>query len=126
MVVETGYAAGDGVLLGAGDHWVLVTDPGDDDVPDEIWDVISGARASDTPITEQVLAIVEKAFGGAPPAWRSSTSPTADQRPSRGAADTSACPAPIGSSRSRVARTRTRCRDCAASPGASWPLRARR
>ena len=67
MVVETRYAAGDGVLLGAGDHWVLVTDPGDDDVLDEIWDVISGARASDAPITEQVLAIVEKAFGGEPP-----------------------------------------------------------
>lgn len=67
MVVETRYAAGDGVLLGAGDHWVLVTDPEDDDVLDEIWDVISGARASDAPITEQVLAIVEKAFGGEPP-----------------------------------------------------------
>ena len=37
MVVETRYAAGDGVLLGAGEHWVLVTDPGDDDVLDEIW-----------------------------------------------------------------------------------------
>ena len=42
VVVETKYAAGDGVLLGAGDHWVLVTDPGGDDVVDEIWDVISG------------------------------------------------------------------------------------
>ena len=67
VVVETRYAAGDGVLLGAGDHWVLMTDPGDDDVLDEIWAVISGARASDAPITEQVLAIVEKAFGGDPP-----------------------------------------------------------
>src|SRR5687768_5010393 len=67
MVVETRYATGDGVLLGAGEHWVLVTDPGDDDVLDEIWAVISGARASDVPVTEQVLAIVEKAFGGEPP-----------------------------------------------------------
>lgn len=66
MVVETRYAAGDGVLLGAGDHWVLVTDPQDDDVLDEIWDVISGARASEASVTEQVLAIVERAFGGAP------------------------------------------------------------
>ena len=41
MVVETRYAAGDGVLLGAGDHWVLVTDPRDDDVLDEIWAVVS-------------------------------------------------------------------------------------
>ena len=67
MVVETRYATGDGVLLGAGEHWVLVSDPGDDDVLDEIWAVISGARASDVPVTEQVLAIVEKAFGGEPP-----------------------------------------------------------
>lgn len=67
MVVETRYTVGDGVLVGAGDHWVLLTDPGDDDVLDEIWAVVSGARASDAPITEQVLAIVEKAFGGEPP-----------------------------------------------------------
>ncbi|WP_036490067.1 FHA domain-containing protein [Nocardioides allogilvus] len=67
MVVETRYAAGDGVLLGAGDHWVLMTDPGDDDVLDEIWDVVSGARASDSSVTEQVLAIVDKAFAGEPP-----------------------------------------------------------
>ena len=67
MVVETRYATGDGVLLGAGEHWVLVSDPGDDDVLDEIWAVISGARASDVSVTEQVLAIVEKAFGGEPP-----------------------------------------------------------
>ncbi len=64
MVVETRYAAGDGVLLGAGDHWVLMTDPGDDDVLDDLWAVLSGARGSDAPVTEQVLAIVEKAFAG--------------------------------------------------------------
>ena len=68
MVVETTYAAGDGVLLGAGGHWILVTDPGDDDVLDELWAVISGSRVSDASTTEQVLAIVEKAFGGDPPA----------------------------------------------------------
>lgn len=67
MVVETRYAAGDGVLLGAGEHWVLMTDPADDDVLDEIWAVISGARGGDAPVTEQVLAIVEKVFGGEPP-----------------------------------------------------------
>lgn len=68
MVVETTYAAGDGVLLGAGEHWVLVTDPGDEDVLDEIWAVISTTHASDVPVSERVLAIVEKAFGGEPPA----------------------------------------------------------
>ena len=67
MVVEIRYAAGGGVLLGAGEHWVLMTDPEDDDVLDDIWAVVSGARAGDAPVTEQVLAIVEKAFGGEPP-----------------------------------------------------------
>ena len=46
MVVETRYATGDGVLLGAGEHWVLVTDPEDDDVLDEIWAVV---RPDNTP-----------------------------------------------------------------------------
>ena len=68
MAVETRYSAGDGVLLGAGDHWVLVTDPEDDEVLDELWSVISGSRGGDASTTEQVLAIVEKAFGGDPPA----------------------------------------------------------
>lgn len=67
MVVETRYAAGPGVLLGAGEHWVLMTDPADDDVLDEIWTLISGVRPSDASITEKVLAIVERAFGGEPP-----------------------------------------------------------
>ena len=67
VVVETRYAAGDGVLLGAGEHWVLMTDPEDDDVLDEIWAVLLGARSSDGPVTEQVLAIVEKTFRGEPP-----------------------------------------------------------
>lgn len=67
MVVETTYASGDGVLLGAGDHWVLITDPGDDEVLDRLWDVVCGARGSDVSFAEQVLAIVEKAFGGDPP-----------------------------------------------------------
>ncbi len=68
MVVETRYAAGDGVLLGAGDHWVLVTDPHDDDVLDEIWVVVSRSRAATGSVTEEVLALLEKAFEGDPPA----------------------------------------------------------
>ncbi|MCW2833010.1 MAG: hypothetical protein JWN68_963 [Nocardioides sp.] len=68
MVVETSYVPGDGVLLGAGGHWVLVTDPGDDDVLDELWAVLSESAASDASTTERVLAIVERAFGGEPPA----------------------------------------------------------
>lgn len=65
MVVETKYAPGDGLLLGAGECWVLMTDPGED-VANEVWAVLSGARSSNAPITEQVLAIVEKAFGSEP------------------------------------------------------------
>ncbi len=68
MVVETRYAAGDGLLLGAGDHWILMTDPHDEAVVDDLWSVISRARESEESTTEQVLAIVDKAFGGDPPA----------------------------------------------------------
>ena len=68
MVVETRYAAGDGVLLGSGDHWVLVTDPGDDDVLEELWALVTGARPAPGSMTEQVLAVLEKCFDGDPPA----------------------------------------------------------
>jgi FHA domain len=68
VVVETRYAAGDGVLLGAGDHWVLVTDPGDDEVLEQLWAVVSRAGTASGSVTEQVLAVLEKAFEGDPPA----------------------------------------------------------
>lgn len=67
MVVETRYVAGDGILIGAGERWVLVTDPRDDEVIEDLWSVISGARPVDSSPTEQILAIVEKAFEGDPP-----------------------------------------------------------
>ena len=68
MVVETRYAAGDGVLLGAGDHWVLVTDPHDDLVLDEMWALVSRSRPATGSVTEEVLALLEKVFEGDPPA----------------------------------------------------------
>lgn len=68
MVVETRYAAGDGVLLGAGDHWVLVTDPHDDVLLDEMWALVSRSRPATGSVTEEVLALLEKAFQGDPPA----------------------------------------------------------
>ena len=61
MVVETRYAAGDGVLLGAGDHWVLVTDPRDDDVLEDVWAVLSGSRPVTGSVTEEVLATLHEA-----------------------------------------------------------------
>ena len=67
MIVEARYATGDGVLLGSGAHWVLLTDPSDEQVVQEIWEVLAGAAPSGTTATERVLAIVEKAFDGDPP-----------------------------------------------------------
>ena len=68
MVVETRYAAGDGVLLGTGDHWVLVTDPHDDDVLEDVWALLSHARPVTGSVTEEVLAVLERSFDGDPPA----------------------------------------------------------
>ena len=68
MIVEARYAAGDGVLLGSGAHWVLVTDPGDEQVVQAIWDVLSATAPSGSPVVERVMAIVEKHFDGDPPA----------------------------------------------------------
>lgn len=68
MVVETRYVAGEGVLLGAGDHWVLTSDPGDEAVLEELWAVVSGARPGPGSVTERVLAILTRAFDGDPPA----------------------------------------------------------
>lgn len=67
MVVETRYAAGSGVLLGAGAHWVLVTDPGDEDVVAALWEALSSTRPGERTVTEAVLAILEEAFDGDPP-----------------------------------------------------------
>ncbi|CAM3626485.1 FHA domain-containing protein [Nocardioides zeicaulis] len=67
MIVEARYTAGDGVLVGTGAHWVLLSDPGDEQVVQDVWDVLAGDAAAGTGIAEQVLAIVEKAFEGDPP-----------------------------------------------------------
>ena len=55
------------MLLGSGAHWVLLTDPGDEQVVQEIWDVLSMSTPSGSTVVERVLAIVEKAFDGDPP-----------------------------------------------------------
>ena len=67
MIVEAGYVGGDGVLLGSGAHWVLLTDPGDEQVVQNLWQAISRPAPSGPTISEQVLAITEKAFHGEPP-----------------------------------------------------------
>ena len=41
LIVEARYASGAGVLVGSGAHWVLLTDPADEQVVQEIWDALS-------------------------------------------------------------------------------------
>ncbi len=68
MIVEARYTSGAGVLLGSGPHWVLLTDPSDEQVVQEIWDVLAMTAPSGSTVVERVLAVVEKAFDGDPPA----------------------------------------------------------
>ena len=67
MNVEARYAKGAGVLVGSGAHWVLLTDPGDERVVQDIWDALSLTAPSGAGVVERVLAIAEKAFEGDPP-----------------------------------------------------------
>ena len=67
MIVDARYTGGAGVLVGSGAHWVLLTDPADEQVVQEIWDVLSMTAPSGAGVVERVLAIVEKAFDGDPP-----------------------------------------------------------
>ena len=67
MIVEARYTSGAGVLIGSGAHWVLLTDPDDEQVVQEVWDVLSMTAPSGAGVVERVLAIVEKAFDGDPP-----------------------------------------------------------
>ena len=67
MIVQARYASGSGVLVGSGAQWVLLTDPADEQVVQEIWDALSMTAPSGTPALERVMAIVEKAFEGDPP-----------------------------------------------------------
>lgn len=67
MIVEASYTGGTGVLLGSGAHWVLMTDPGDEQVVEEVWEALSMTAPSGAAVVERVLAIVEKAFAGDPP-----------------------------------------------------------
>ena len=58
MVFETWYAAGDGVLLGTGAHWLLLgTAPGPA-LDEELWVVLSGPG----PVVDTVLEVLEKHF----------------------------------------------------------------
>ncbi|MBC2934854.1 FHA domain-containing protein [Nocardioides sp. zg-1228] len=66
--MEARYASGTGVLVGRGAHWVLLTDPGDEQVLQDIWDALSPTAPSGPSVAERVLAIAESAFAGDPPA----------------------------------------------------------
>lgn len=67
LIVDARYTGGTGVLLGSGAHWVLMTDPSDEQVVQDVWDVLAASAASRAGVVEQVLAVVERAFGGDPP-----------------------------------------------------------
>lgn len=68
MGVRARYTAGDGVLLGAGLRWLLLTDPGDDEVVDLLWEVLETAAGTRQDVSTVLLAIADDAFGGAVPA----------------------------------------------------------
>lgn len=68
MIVEARYAHGTGVLIGSGGLWLLMTDPDDEQVVQDVWDALSVPTSPGASPAERVLAIVEKAFGGDPPA----------------------------------------------------------
>jgi hypothetical protein len=55
------------VLIGSGAHWVLLTDPADEQVVQDVWDAVSMTAPSGAGVVERVLAIVEEAFDGDPP-----------------------------------------------------------
>jgi hypothetical protein len=65
VIVEARYARGDALLIGSGAHWLLMTDPGDDSVVDALWQLLGDGGPD---LDERVLAAVEGAFGGQPPA----------------------------------------------------------
>ncbi len=67
MIVEARYVGGTGVLLGSGAHWALLTDPGDEQVVQELWEALSMTAPSGSTVAERVLAIAENAFDGDPP-----------------------------------------------------------
>lgn len=67
MIVEATYVGGSGVLIGTGLRWVLLSDPGDEAVLDEVWQVLTRAHVDATQVTASVLAVLERAFGGEPP-----------------------------------------------------------
>lgn len=66
VIVEATYVGGPGVLVGAGPHWVLVTDPGDEALLHEVWQSLT--RASDAAHAESVvLDLLTRGFDGDPP-----------------------------------------------------------
>lgn len=67
VVVEARYAVGKGLLLGSGTHWLLLTDPDDELVVQELWQALAGSASDHLDVAERVLSVVAKAFGGDPP-----------------------------------------------------------
>lgn len=61
MVVQSRYTAGNALLLGAGDRWLLLTDPADDEAVAELWALLSAEHPAPG-LAERVLTVVERAF----------------------------------------------------------------
>ena len=61
MVVQSRYTAGDALLLGAGDRWLLLTAPADDEAVAELWALLSAEHPAPG-LAERVLTVVEGAF----------------------------------------------------------------
>lgn len=65
--MEARYASGAGVLLGSGAHWVLMTDPADEQVVQHVWDVLSTTAPPGSSVVERIMTVLERAFDGDPP-----------------------------------------------------------
>jgi hypothetical protein len=69
VVVETRYVAGDGgVLLGAGSCWLLLADPRDEGLLDELFSVLSTPRSPAVrSLEDRVLEVTARSLPGAAP-----------------------------------------------------------
>ena len=95
------------MLLGSGAHWVLVTDPADEQVLEELWEALTTIAPSGSPVVERCWRSWRRPSTATRPPWRSWTSPPVPRRRCRAGPGTCAWPAPAASSPSTEAPTPT-------------------